>query len=116
MNPQRLVKISQYLSKHLRHQPERLGLKLAPGGWVNVDKLLAACQHHQFPLSRVELEEVVIKNDQQRFSFDETKTRVRANQGHSIDVDLQLKARIPSDILDHGTVKKPLMQCCNLGC
>lgn len=103
MNPQRLIKISKYLSKHLRHQPERLGLKLVPGGWVNVDELLAACQLHQFPLTRGELEEVVIKNDKQRFSFDETKTQIRANQGHSIEVDLQLKTRIPPNILYHGT-------------
>ncbi|MEB3283592.1 MAG: RNA 2'-phosphotransferase [Lyngbya sp.] len=103
MNPHRLVKVSKYLSKHLRHQPERLGLKLAAGGWVNIEELLAACQQHQFPLTRGELEEVVIKNDKQRFSFDETKTRIRANQGHTIEVDLQLKPRIPPDILYHGT-------------
>lgn len=103
MNSHRLVKISKYLSKHLRHQPERLGLKLALGGWVNVDKLLVACKQNQFFLTRAELEEVVIKNDKQRFSFDETKTRIRANQGHSVDVDLQLEGRIPPDILYHGT-------------
>lgn len=103
MNSHRLVKVSKYLSKHLRHQPERLGLKLAPGGWVNINELLAACQQHQFPITRAELEEVVIKNDKQRFSFDETKTQIRANQGHSIEVDLQLKARIPPNILYHGT-------------
>ena len=103
MNPQRLVKVSKYLSKHLRHQPERLGLKLAPGGWVRVDELLAACQRYRFPLTRAELEEVVLKNDKQRFSFDEKKTWIRANQGHSIDVDLQLKPQIPPEILYHGT-------------
>ncbi|MBD2577521.1 RNA 2'-phosphotransferase [Oscillatoria sp. FACHB-1406] len=106
MNPSRLIKISRYLSKHLRHQPERLGLTLAAGGWVEVDKLLAACNENQFPLTRAELEEVVAKNDKQRFSFDETKTLIRANQGHSVEVDLQLKAQIPPDILYHGTPKQ----------
>ncbi len=103
MNSSRLVKVSKYLSKHLRHEPERLGLKLAPGGWVCIDEFLAACQQDEFPISRAELEEVVIKSDKQRFSFDQTKTHIRANQGHSIDVDLQLDPQIPPDLLYHGT-------------
>src|ERR687886_309343 len=55
MDSRRLVKVSKYLSKHLRHQPERLGLALAPGGWVPVDELLAACARHHFPLTREQL-------------------------------------------------------------
>ena len=101
----RLVKISKYLSKHLRHQPQRLGLTLAPGGWVSVDDLLAACAAHRFPLTRAELEEVVATNDKQRFSFDPTRTRIRANQGHSVAVDLQLAAQVPPDVLYHGTAE-----------
>lgn len=103
MNSSRLVKVSKYLSKHLRHEPERLGLKLAPGGWVCIDEFLAACQQDEFPITSAELEEVVIKSDKQRFSFDQTKTQIRANQGHSIDVDLQLEPQIPPDLLYHGT-------------
>lgn len=103
MNTSRLVKISKYLSKHLRHQPQRIGLKLAPGGWVAVDELLAACTRHSFPLSRAELEEVVAGNDKQRFSFDATGTLLRASQGHSVAVDLQLEPAIPPNVLYHGT-------------
>ncbi len=103
MDRSRQIKISKYLSKHLRHDPEQLGLTLAPGGWVSVDELLAACGAHQFPITRVELEEVVVTSDKQRFSFDETKTRIRANQGHSVEVDLQLESQIPPDVLYHGT-------------
>ena len=55
MNDSRLVKISKYLSKHLRHTPERLGLTLAPGGWVTVDELLAACAASRFSITRSEL-------------------------------------------------------------
>ncbi|MBW4441098.1 MAG: RNA 2'-phosphotransferase [Plectolyngbya sp. WJT66-NPBG17] len=99
----RLVRISKYLSKHLRHAPERIELTLAIGGWVNVDDLLSACAAHQFPITRAELEEVVATSDKQRFSFDETKTRIRANQGHSVDVDLELQPQIPPDVLYHGT-------------
>jgi putative RNA 2'-phosphotransferase len=103
MNEERLVKVSKYLSKHLRHQPERLGLTLAPGGWVGVDKLLAACAAHGMRLSRVELDEVVAKNSKQRFSFSPDGTQIRANQGHSVDVDLELQPMTPPDVLYHGT-------------
>jgi putative RNA 2'-phosphotransferase len=103
MNNSRLVKISKYLSKHLRHQPERIGIKLAPGGWVAVDELLAACKKHSFPINRIELDEVVASNDKKRFSFDSTGTLIRANQGHSVEVDLQLEPAIPPDVLYHGT-------------
>lgn len=106
MNEKSIVKISKYLSKHLRHQPERLGLQLESGGWVEVADLLAACRRNNFPISAEELTEVVEKNDKQRFSFDETGTRIRANQGHSIEVDLQLKPSAPPDVLFHGTNEK----------
>jgi putative RNA 2'-phosphotransferase len=103
MDKTRQIKISKYLIKHLRHTPEKLGLTLTIGGWVNVDDLLSACAVHQFPITRAELEEVVATNDKQRFSFDETKTRIRANQGHSVDVDLELQPQTPPNLLYHGT-------------
>ena len=103
MDQKRLVKASKYLSRHLRHDPGRLGLTLAPGGWVEVDALLRACAAHSFSLTRAELDEVVERNDKRRFSFDETGTRIRANQGHSVEVDLGLPATAPPDVLFHGT-------------
>ncbi len=103
MENSRLVKISKYLSKHLRHQPHLIGIQLAPGGWVGVDELLAACEKHLFPISRDELNEVVAQSDKKRFSFDSTGTLIRANQGHSVEVDLQLLPVVPPDILYHGT-------------
>lgn len=106
MDNSRLVKISKYLSKHLRHQPERIGIQLAPGGWVSVDELLAACAKNQFSISREELNTVVANNDKQRFSFDTTGTLIRANQGHSVVVDLQLAPVVPPDVLYHGTGHK----------
>ena len=108
MDKTRQVKISKYLSKHLRHTPECLGLTLAPGGWVSVDELLSACAADQFPLTHAELEEVVATSNKQRFSFDETKTRIRANQGHSVEVDLQLEPQTPPDMLYHGTGEKSM--------
>ncbi|MEM8640277.1 MAG: RNA 2'-phosphotransferase [Cyanobacteria bacterium P01_G01_bin.54] len=103
MDTKRLTKISKYLSKHLRHTPERLGLTLAPGGWVDVEELLAACAAQQFALQREELEQVVATNDKQRFAFDATRMRIRANQGHSTTVDLLLDPQTPPDVLYHGT-------------
>ena len=103
MDDRRLVKISRYLSKHLRHRPERLGLQLEAGGWVEVQALLDACRRTSFELSHAELVEVVQRNDKRRYRFDETGTRIRANQGHSVPIDLQLEAVEPPTILYHGT-------------
>jgi len=103
LDEKRMVKVSKYLSKHLRHQPERLGLVLEPGGWVPVDVLLQACAAHAFPLSRAELEQVVGASDKQRFAFSEDGARIRANQGHSVEVDLGLPPVTPPDVLYHGT-------------
>jgi putative RNA 2'-phosphotransferase len=99
----RVVKVSKYLSKHLRHSPERIGLVLQVGGWVEVDKLLAACNKNGFAISREELYFVVANNDKKRFSFDSTGQLMRANQGHSVEVDLQLEPKLPPSILYHGT-------------
>jgi putative RNA 2'-phosphotransferase len=98
-----LVRISKYLSKHLRHDPGRLGLTLAPGGWVDVDALLAACARNGFVISRAQLDAVVRGSDKQRFAFDDGGTRIRANQGHTVEVDLQLEPGAPPDELFHGT-------------
>ena len=103
MNDSRLVKISKYLSKHLRHTPERIGIKLTEGGWVAVDELLAACAKDNFTLSRNQLNEVVEKNSKKRFSFDPTGKLIRANQGHSVEVHLQLEPQVPPEVLYHGT-------------
>ncbi len=97
------VLISKFLSKYLRHAPERLGLTLAAGGWVPIEDLLAAAARRNFPITRAELDEVVAHNPKQRFAFDETRTLIRANQGHSVPVDLQLTPVESPDVLYHGT-------------
>ena len=108
MNNSRLTKISKYLSKHLRHTPERIGLQLSPGGWVTVNELLAACAKHQFTITLAELKEVVNSNDKKRFSFNDEFTMIRANQGHSIEIDLQLQPTIPPHRLYHGTAQNSI--------
>jgi len=103
VDPRRVVKVSRYLSRHLRHDPGRLGLELDPGGWVGVDELLAACAARGFALSRTELEEVVARNDKSRFALDAGARRIRASQGHSVPVDLGLAPVTPPPRLFHGT-------------
>lgn len=106
MDERQLVRTSKFLSKYLRHQPQALGLALEAGGWVRVDDLLAAAARHGMPLSRPELAEVVARNNKQRFAFDEHGERIRANQGHSVPVDLQLPPSVPPDVLFHGTSER----------
>lgn len=103
LDPKQLVRASKFLAKHLRHEPEALGLTLGEGGWVGVDELLRACRAHKMPLTRPQLEQIVEQNDKKRFAFDPTGTRIRANQGHSVDVDLQLAEVVPPAVLYHGT-------------
>src|SRR5258707_7910206 len=86
MDDAQRIKISRYLSRALRHRPDSLGLTLAPGGWVQVDALLIACAEYRFFITREELDDVVARNDKQRFAFDESGTHIRANQGHSVEV------------------------------
>jgi putative RNA 2'-phosphotransferase len=98
-----LVRLSKFLSKHLRHQPQKIGLIPEPGGWVGVEELLAACALAGLPMTREMLNEVVERNDKQRFAFDESGQKIRAQQGHSIDVDLELEPSEPPAVLYHGT-------------
>ena len=102
----RLIRVSKYLAKYLRHAPHELGLTLQPGGWVPVDDLLAAAEKHGFPISYDELVDCVETNDKQRFAFDVSGELIRANQGHSVEVDLQLEEREPPEFLYHGTVER----------
>ncbi len=92
-----MIRLSKRMSKALRHQPERVGLTLDPAGWVSVTELLNA-----IGITDEEMREVVRKNDKQRFTID--GDRIRANQGHSVEVDLGLAAATPPDTLFHGTI------------
>lgn len=102
MDSRRLVRVSKYLSAHLRHQPERIGLVLGPQGWADIDALLAAAARHGFAITRGELAQVVAGNDKRRFTIE--GDRIRANQGHTVEVDLDLPAVEPPEVLFHGTV------------
>ncbi|MFG2606800.1 RNA 2'-phosphotransferase [Streptomyces sp. NPDC048514] len=106
MDERRTVKVSKYLSRHLRHQPERIGLTPDAGGWVEIDALISAAGAHGFRFTREELDHVVATNDKRRFVIE--GTRIRASQGHSIEVDLGLPPATPPPYLYHGTVPRSL--------
>ncbi|CAL9503732.1 putative RNA 2'-phosphotransferase [Streptomyces sp. enrichment culture] len=106
MDETRTVKVSKYLSKHLRHQPERIGLTLDEAGWVEIDTLIAAATAHGFRFTREELDHVVAANDKRRFAVE--GTRIRASQGHSVEVDLGLPPATPPARLHHGTIARHL--------
>lgn len=106
MTPETIKTKSKWLSKHLRHSPQKVGLILEEGGWVSVADLLKAANANHLSLTRAQLDEVVKSNDKQRFSYDSTGQKIRANQGHSVAVDLQLQTQTPPDILYHGTATK----------
>jgi putative RNA 2'-phosphotransferase len=108
MNEKQRVRLSKRLSLHLRHAPGDIGLTLGPGGWVAVDDLLSALARNGFRVGRDELDEVVTSSDKQRFAFDDTGTLIRANQGHSVPVDLGLAEAAPPEVLFHGTVAAAL--------
>jgi len=98
--------ISKFLSLILRHRPETIGLKLDNNGWADIEELLSKSEKNNRLFSKEDLEEVVTTNDKQRFIFNESKTKVRANQGHSIEVELDLQSQVPPELLYHGTVEK----------
>lgn len=102
----RQVKISKFLSLVLRHQPQKIDIALDASGWVAVEELLTAANAHQFPLTREELTAIVINNDKHRFSFSEDGKYIRANQGHSINVELGYQPTSPSEFLYHGTAER----------
>jgi putative RNA 2'-phosphotransferase len=106
MTEQQKVRISKFLSLILRHKPDTIGLMLDEQGWADVPELLDKMTKHGNPVSMNELEETVATNSKQRFAFNEDHSKIRANQGHSIEVELQLPQTVPPEHLYHGTVAK----------
>lgn len=102
------IRSSKFLSLILRHEPARVGITLDSSGWTDVDALLAALARHGHPLTREQLAELVASSDKQRFALSADGTRIRANQGHSVDVELGLSPATPPSFLFHGTVADAL--------
>ncbi len=98
--------ISKFLSLILRHNPDKIGLQLDENGWADVQELLLKSKNSQPNLDIELLKEIVETNDKKRFAFNEDQTRIRANQGHSIKIDLGYSPKQPPEFLYHGTISK----------
>ena len=101
MNP---VRVSKYLARILRHDPVAAGLALDLQGWTPVADVLAAVSRRFGPFDRADLERLVQANDKQRYALSPDGSMIRANQGHSVAVDLGLDPAMPPPLLYHGTI------------
>lgn len=99
------LNISKYMSLILRHKPQTIGISLDKNGWVKVDELIIGI-NKTYPLNMNLLEKIVKEDKKQRYSFNQEKTLIRANQGHSVLVDVELEKTIPPNTLWHGTGEK----------
>jgi putative RNA 2'-phosphotransferase len=90
--------MSKYLSLILRHKPELIGITLEADGWANVEDILKGMK-----ITMKELENIVKNDNKKRYSFNANKTKIKANQGHSVEIDILFKKEIPPNILYHGT-------------
>jgi putative RNA 2'-phosphotransferase len=100
------VRTSKFMSLVLRHKPEEIGLVLDGQGWADVDELIEKAGRHGVALTRELIARIVETSDKQRFAIDATGTRIQANQGHSVDIDLGRVPSEPPPVLFHGTGEK----------
>ncbi len=99
-------KVSKFISLALRHDPGAAGIKLDEHGWADVKELIRGVNDTGRDLDLAMLKEIVRTNDKKRFAFNEDGTKIRANQGHSIRVDVELQAAAPPNVLYHGTATR----------
>ena len=97
--------VSKFISLVLRHKPETIGISLDEHGWADVDDLINGISKTHY-IDMEMLEGIVATNNKQRYTFNENHTLIRANQGHSIPVDVELKKVVPPEILYHGSAEK----------
>lgn len=97
---------SKFLSLILRHKPEEIGLALDPNGWAVIDELIALAGLRGTQISRTQVETIVAESDKQRFAISADGMKIRANQGHSVDIALGLAPQTPPEQLFHGTATR----------
>lgn len=106
MNTKERTRISRFLSLVLRHKPQEIGIHLDTQGWADVAELIKKAATAGKIFTAQDLEVIVAENDKQRFAYNDDRTKIRASQGHSIEVELQLEAAVPPEQLYHGTVER----------
>jgi putative RNA 2'-phosphotransferase len=106
MTEKEAVTKSKFLSLVLRHKPDEVGITLDSAGWVTVEELLRAVNQHGVSLTLDELKHLVATSDKKRFALSDDGLRIRANQGHSVEVDLEYPPQVPPELLYHGTATR----------
>ena len=106
MNNNKVTKHSKFLSLVLRHKPETIGAELDENGWIDIDVLIQKVNDYGKKLTREDLYLIVENNSKQRFAIDEKTNKIRANQGHSLKIDLGFESIQPPEILYHGTAQR----------
>ncbi len=115
MNNNKVTKHSKFLSLVLRHKPEVIGIDLNENGWVDIDLLIQKVNDYGKRLTREDLYLIVENNSKKRFAIDETNNMIRANQGHSLNVNLGFEPIQPPEILYHGTAQRFVESIMNSG-
>ena len=106
ISEKQITHISKFLSLVLRHQPETIGIELDQNGWTDVDTLLKNSNSYGIKFEKETLKHIVETNSKKRFAFNETFDRIRASQGHSVEIELDYTSQKPPEILYHGTSEK----------
>lgn len=106
MNNEQNTMISKFLSLVLRHSPEKLGITLDKHGYADIETLIREMNKRGLSVDKKTIDEIVYSDNKERYGYNDTKTKIRANQGHSIKVDLNLTPKTPPRILYHGTAKR----------
>lgn len=109
------IKVSKFLSLVLRHQPETIGIELNKNGWTAIDELIEKTNLHGIRLDRETLNHIVATNPKKRFAFNDTLDKIRASQGHSIEIELGYTNQKPPEILFHGTGEKSVQSILDTG-
>lgn len=115
ISEKQITHISRFLSLVLRHQPETIGIELDQNGWTDVDTLLKNSNSYGIKFDKVILKHIVETNAKKRFAFNETFDRIRASQGHSVEIDLGYTSQKPPEVLYHGTSQKSVHSILDTG-
>jgi putative RNA 2'-phosphotransferase len=109
------INISKFLSLVLRHQPETISIQLDQNGWTDVNDLIEKANNYGVKFDRETLNHIVATNTKKRFAFNETLDKIRASQGHSINIELGYKNEKPPEFLFHGTAEKFVKSILDIG-
>jgi len=106
MTDKEKIRVSKFMSLVLRHDPQKIGISLDGNGWADTNLLLKGMHKNGHKVTLDDLKEVVDTNDKKRFKFNDDFSKIRANQGHSVAVDVEMNEAVPPDVLYHGTATR----------